>query len=139
MEDVAMSADDFPNVANTNQGRAYRGSLFAEMRQTLFANPTNGCGRRAAAADGEDVVCQRASGPAAIRAPLPDPGSDRARGRCQKRHALGAGRKSYRRLLHRKGMCLIGAGEITEPTGYSRYFRQRSRALLIARYSTCCR
>jgi hypothetical protein len=38
-EDVAMRADGFPDVAMTDQDRAYRGSLFAEVRKALFANP----------------------------------------------------------------------------------------------------
>jgi hypothetical protein len=46
--------------------------------------------------------------------------------------------KGYRRMLHRNGICLLGTWEITEPTNYSGYFRQGSRALIITRYSTCC-
>ncbi|MDE3819720.1 hypothetical protein [Sinorhizobium meliloti] len=50
----------------------------------------------------------------------------------------GPDRKGYRRLLHPNGVCLIGTWGISEETGYSGYFRNGSRALAIARYSTCC-
>lgn len=46
--------------------------------------------------------------------------------------------RGFRRLLHPNGVCLTGQWEITEETGYSGYFRKGSRALLVARYSTCC-
>jgi hypothetical protein len=50
----------------------------------------------------------------------------------------GADRKGYRRLLHPNGICLTGFWEITEENPFSGYFRKGSRALAIARYSTCC-
>ena len=50
----------------------------------------------------------------------------------------GTDRKGFRRLLHPNGICLTGLWEINEETQYSGYFRKDSRALLIARYSTCC-
>jgi hypothetical protein len=50
----------------------------------------------------------------------------------------GPGGKGYRRLLHPNGICLIGMWEITADTPYTGYFRNRSRGLVIARYSTCC-
>ena len=50
----------------------------------------------------------------------------------------GAGRKGYRRLLHPNGICLTGLWEIDADTPYSGYFRKGSRALIVARYSTCC-
>jgi hypothetical protein len=36
-------------------------------------------------------------------------------------------------------LCLTGLWQITEDTGYSGYFRNGSRALIVGRYSTCCR
>ena len=51
----------------------------------------------------------------------------------------GADRKGFRRLIHPNGICLLGHWEISEPTPYTGYFRQGSRALLVARYSTCCK
>jgi hypothetical protein len=50
----------------------------------------------------------------------------------------GPDRKGYRRLLHPNGICLTGTWSISEKTEYSGYFRQGSRALVVARYSTCC-
>jgi hypothetical protein len=50
----------------------------------------------------------------------------------------GLDRRGNRRLLHPNGVCLTGLWEITEPTGYSGYFSQRKRGLVIGRYSTCC-
>ena len=50
----------------------------------------------------------------------------------------GPDRKGFRRLLHPNGVCLIGEWRITQPTGYSGYFKEGSRALAITRYSTCC-
>jgi hypothetical protein len=46
--------------------------------------------------------------------------------------------KGYRRLLHTNGICMTGLWEVTEETPYTGYFRQGSRGLIIARYSTCC-
>jgi hypothetical protein len=51
----------------------------------------------------------------------------------------GIDRKGFRRLIHPNGICLLGYWEISEPTPYTGYFRQGSRALLVARYSTCCK
>jgi len=61
-------------------------------------------------------------------------------------HLLAASRRTlsdhsdllpwFRKLLHPNGVCLAGTWEITEPTPYTGYFRQGSRALLIARAST---
>jgi hypothetical protein len=50
----------------------------------------------------------------------------------------GPDRQGYRRLLHANGICLTGRWEVSEATPYTGYFRQGSRGLIIARYSTCC-
>lgn len=47
----------------------------------------------------------------------------------------GPDRKGVRRLLHPNGVCLTGEWEVTEPTGYTGFFRQGSRGLVIGRYS----
>ena len=47
--------------------------------------------------------------------------------------------KGFRRLVHPNGICLTGLWQITQDTGYSGYFRNGSRALVVGRYSTCCR
>ena len=131
--------DDFPNVAMTEQDRGYRGSTFAEVRKALFANPY-----------------QKVWG-AAGEPPLPIYKTTLAsvlRGLFARHYVMrqaterevdsradlrwGPDGKGYRRLLHRNGVCLVGTWQITEPTDYSGYFREGSRALMIARYSTCC-
>jgi hypothetical protein len=50
----------------------------------------------------------------------------------------GSSGRGYRRLVHPNGICLVGTWDIDEATPYSGYFREGSRALVIARYSTCC-
>jgi hypothetical protein len=44
----------------------------------------------------------------------------------------------YRRLLHPNAVCLFGEWIIDQPTPYTGYFQQGSRALIVGRYSTCC-
>jgi hypothetical protein len=51
----------------------------------------------------------------------------------------GADRKGFRRIIHPNGICLTGLWEISEETPYSGYFRAGSRALVVGRYSTCCK
>ena len=48
----------------------------------------------------------------------------------------GTDGKGFRRLLHPNGICMTGVWEITAETPYSGYFRQGSRGLVVARYST---
>lgn len=50
----------------------------------------------------------------------------------------GPDRRGFRRLVHTNGICLSGVWEIREPTEYSGYFATGSKALIVARYSTCC-
>src|SRR5262249_37597243 len=40
--------------------------------------------------------------------------------------------------VHPNGICLSGIWEITEETEYTGYFQGGSKALVLARYSTCC-
>jgi hypothetical protein len=46
--------------------------------------------------------------------------------------------KGFQRLLHPNAVCLTGIWEIPADTPYTGYFKQGSRGLIIARYSTCC-
>ena len=49
--------------------------------------------------------------------------------------------RGYRRILHPNGVCLTGEWKIDDiPAAeeYTGYFHRRKRALVIARYSTCC-
>ena len=50
----------------------------------------------------------------------------------------GTDGKGFRRLVHPNGICLMGTWHISEPSDYTGYFGAGSRALAIARYSTCC-
>jgi hypothetical protein len=136
-----MRADDFPNVPIADQDRAYRGSRFAEVQKALFANPY----QRVWGADGEPPLpIYKTTLASVLRGLLPfarhylfRQASEReVDSRADMR--WGPDGKGYRRLLHRNGVCLVGSWHITEATGYSGYFRQGSRALLVARYSTCC-
>ncbi|HEV2957950.1 MAG TPA: hypothetical protein VGX95_17685 [Xanthobacteraceae bacterium] len=136
-----MRADGFPNVAMTDQDRAYRGSLFAEVRTALFANPY----QRVWGGAGEPPLpIENTTLGSVLRGLLPfarhyilrEVTEREVDSRADMR--WGPDGKGYRRLLHRNGVCLVGTWHITEATNYSGYFRQGSRALLIARYSTCC-
>ena len=136
-----MSANNFANVAITDQDRGYRGSLFDEVRKALFANPY----QRVWGAEGEPPLpVEKTTLGSVLRGLLPFARHYLLRQATEREvdakadMRWGADGRGYRRLLHRNGICLIGLWEITEPTNYSGYFRQGSRALLIARYSTCC-
>jgi hypothetical protein len=51
----------------------------------------------------------------------------------------GADGKGFRRIIHPNGICLAGRWEILAESEYTGYFRDGARALVLARYSTCCR
>lgn len=126
----------------TEEDRAYRGSRFAEVREAIFANPY----QKVWGGEGEPALpvypvtlagvlhgAVRSSRPYLFR---------QAVARAVDSHAdlrWGVDRKGFRRIIHPNGICLTGLWTISEPTEYSGYFRQESRALLVARYSTCCR
>ncbi len=137
-----MEPEYFGAEQVTEKDRAHRGSRFAEVRDAVFANPVpEGLGRRrrAGVADLRSHARRRPAGGGAIQPVVPlSPGS-RQSCRFPCRFALGADRKGFRRIIHPNGICLTGLWEISEPTPYSGYFRKDSRALLVPRYSTCCR
>jgi hypothetical protein len=125
----------------TDEDRAYSGSCFSEVRDSLFANPY----QKVWGAEGEPPlpVYQVTLG-SVLRGLLPF-GRDylfrQASARAVDSTAdlrWGPDRKGFRRLLHPNGICLIGRWVVTEENKYSGYFRKGSQALLIARYSTCC-
>jgi hypothetical protein len=136
-----MSADSYFNIATSDQDRSYRGSHFAEVRNALFANPYQKVWGDA----GEpSLPVEKTSLASVLRGLLPFARHYLFREATEREvdakadMRWGPDGKGYRRLLHRNGICLIGLWEITESTDYSGYFRHGSRALLIARYSTCC-
>jgi len=125
----------------TEQDRAYKGSLFSEVRDALFANPYQEVWGR----DGQPPLpVYEVTLASVLRGILPfgKPYLFRqATERAVDSHAdlrWGPDGKGFRRLLHPNGVCLTGLWEIMEETGYSGYFRKGSQALAVGRYSTCC-
>jgi hypothetical protein len=136
-----MGGDFFANIPTSNEDRSYRGSHFAEVRKALFANPY----QKVWGAPGErSLPVKKTTLASVLRGLLPFARHYLFRQAVEREVDAkadlrwGPDGKGYRRLLHRNGICLVGSWHITEPTPYSGYFRQGSRALLIARYSTCC-
>ncbi|UVC19433.1 hypothetical protein [Mesorhizobium onobrychidis] len=129
------------NEAFSTEDAAYVGSRFAVTREALFANPyqevwgkpgnlpiptyavTLGSVLKGILPFGLPYAFREASARAI------DSSADLR---------WGPDRKGYRRLLHPNGICLTGIWNISAKTEYSGYFREGSRALTIARYSTCC-
>lgn len=134
-----MRADGFPNVAITDQDRAYRGSHFVEVQKALFVNPY----QRVWGADGEPPLPLDETTLASMLHGLLPFARNHVFRQATEREVdsradmrWGADGKGYRRLIHRNGVCLVGTWQITEPTNYSGYFRQGSRALVVGRYSS---
>jgi hypothetical protein len=127
----------------TEEDRTYRGSRFSEVRDALFANPY----QKVWGTPGEPplpVYDVTLFGVLRGIVPFGPPYFFRqAVARAVDSRAdlrWGTDGKGFRRIIHPNGICLIGAWEIsTEQTPYSGYFRAGSRALVIGRYSTCCR
>ena len=117
----------------------YRGSRYAEVRAAMFANPYQPVWRGPG-----DMPMYTVSLYKMLFGMLPILQHGmfaQASARTVDSHAdlrWGPDRRGYRRLVHPNGICLFGRWEITEPTGYSGYFRQGAEALVVARYSTCC-
>jgi hypothetical protein len=116
----------------------YSGSTFREVRDALFANPYYAVwGNAGEPALPEYQVTLRSL----FAGILPFNRRHKflaASTRTVDSHAdlrWGADGLGFRRLLHPNGVCLTGNWMITEPTGYSGYFRQGSRSLVIGRYS----
>lgn len=125
----------------TAADREYNGSRFAEVRDALLANPYQEVWGREPQQQFPNYEVTLAS---VLRGLLPfgKPYIFRqATERSVDSHAdlrWGSDGKGFRRLLHPNGVCLTGLWEITEETNYSGYFRNGSKALTVARYSTCC-
>ena len=126
----------------TEEDRAYRGSRFAEVRDALFANPY----QTVWGGPGEPPLpIYDVTLPNVLRGapPFGPPYFFRqAVERAVDSKAdlrWGADRKGFRRIIHPNGICLTGLWQITEDNPYSGYFRAGSRALTVARYSTCCK
>ena len=137
-----MSPRSFGIEAITDEDRAYGGSRFSDVREALFANPY----QRTWGAGGEPPLPVHPVtlssllygilpfGPPYVFRQATERAVDSAADL-----RWGPDRKGFRRLVHPNGICLTGLWQITEDTGYSGYFRNGSRALVVGRYSTCCR
>ncbi|HUK34470.1 MAG TPA: hypothetical protein VLV86_11190 [Vicinamibacterales bacterium] len=134
-------ADEFGIEQTTDEDRAYEGSRYADVRAAIRANPYR-------------PVWGRPGNPPLPMFPVTLLSVVRgilsgdhyyflqAAERTVDSHAdlrWGPDRKGFRRLLHPNGVCLFGQWRITEDTPYSGYFARGRTALLVARYSTCCR
>ncbi len=135
---------DFGPQGVTQEDRQYAGSRFSEVRAALFANKYNpvwdGPGKPPLPV--YEVTLARA-----LSGALPFGRNwhfqQAARRTIDSRADLrwGPDGRGFRRILHPNGVCLIGTWEIdgaAPGARYSGYFRQGSKALIIARYSTCC-
>jgi len=137
-----MEPGFFGSEQVTEEDRAYRGSRFSEVRDAIFAKPYQkvwgGAGEPPLPIYDVNLM-------GVLRGILPfgQPHFFRqavARA-VDARSDLrwGADRRGFRRIIHPNGICLTGSWEISEQTPYSGYFQKDSRALVIGRYSTCCK
>jgi len=125
----------------TEDDAAYRGSRFADVRDAVFADPY----RQIWGREGQGPLpVYRVTLKSVLAGlfSLVRPYIFRAAtARAVDSHAdlrFGNDGRGFRRLLHPNGVVLTGLWEIDADTPYSGYFRKGSRALTIARYSTCC-
>jgi uncharacterized protein (DUF1330 family) len=126
----------------TDEDRAYAGSRFSDVREALFANPYQ---RTWGAAEEPPLPVHPVTLSSLLYGILPfgppyvfRQATERAIDSAADLR-WGPDRRGFRRLVHPNGICLTGLWQITEDTGYSGYFRHGSRALIVGRYSTCCR
>ena len=137
-----MSPRSFGIEGITDEDRAYGGSRFSVVRDALFANPYQ---ETWGARGGPPLPVHPVTLSSLLYGILPfgppyvfRQATERAVDSAADLR-WGPNRKGFRRLVHPNGICLTGVWQITEDTGYSGYFRNGSRALVVGRYSTCCR
>src|SRR5258708_24476674 len=136
-----MTPRSFGIEGITDEDRAYAGSRFSDVREALFANPYQSTW----GADGEPplpvhpvTLSSLLTGILPFRPPYAFRQATERAVDSAADLRWGPDRKGFRRLVHPNGICLTGLWQITEDTGYSVYFRNGSRALIVGRYSTCC-
>jgi hypothetical protein len=120
--------------------RGYAGSRFTEVQKAIFADPYQPLW----GAPGATPLPQYQATLRSLLTGLLGRGPYQFRAAAERTVDSGADlrwgpdRKGFRRLVHPNGVCLTGAWQIDADTPYSGYFRKGSRALVVARYSTCC-
>ncbi len=134
-----MSVGPFGIEGLTREDAEFQGSRYSEVRQAVWANPYQKVWGMPDAPSFERFPVTLGS---TLRGVLPFgkpwlflSAAKRALGS----HAdlrWGPDGKGYRRLLHPSGICLFGTWEIHADTPYTGYFRQGSRGLVVARYSS---
>jgi hypothetical protein len=135
---MALTEDSF---ALSDEDLQYKGSRYADVRAAIFANPYQTIW---GAADAPPLpvypvtLASVARGLFSLAKPsvLLQDSTRTVDARTDLR--WGPNGQGQPRLIHPNGVCLTGFWEITKASAYSGYFKQNSKALLIARYSTCC-
>lgn len=136
-----MELKGFGTQSMTDEDRSYEGSSFSDVHDAIFAN------RYQKVWGGENeppLPIHEVTLSKALRGLLPFARKYFFRQAAARTVDSGADLRwgedgtGFSRIIHANGVCLSGRWEIDEETEYSGYFRKGSRALLIARYSTCC-
>ena len=134
-----MTAIEYGIEGMVAEDRAYTGSRFKDVRDAVFADPYPDIWTANGHMPTYDVTLKRLLGGLL---PFGQPFQFRAAtARAVDSFAdlrWGPDRKGFRRLVHPNGICLSGIWEISEETEYTGYFQGGSKALVLARYSTCC-
>jgi hypothetical protein len=128
----------------TASDRVYAGSRFSEVREAIFANPYY----KTWGGPGESPLpVYEVTLASALRGFFSFGNGWRylqaARRTLKSQADLRGGPdgRGVQRIVHPNGVCLTGTWEIDDApagTGYSGYFTQGSRSLIIARFSNCC-
>jgi hypothetical protein len=117
-----MNNIQYGSVELTDEDRAYNGSLYAEVRNAVFANPY----QPVWGAEGAPPLPVYEVSLASVIAGIMPFGKPWRFLQAVKRTVdsgadlrWGTDGKGFRRLLHPNGICLTGLWEITEETDYS--------------------
>jgi hypothetical protein len=138
---VTQTAEATVRQPRVDEDRGYAGSRFSDVVAAISANPY----QRVWGAPGEPPLPVHEVSLRTVVGGLASFGIPRQFQRDSERTLdsradlrRGADGKGFRRLVHPNGVCLTGHWSIDQDTEYTGYFRNGSRALMVARYSTCC-
>lgn len=123
----------------TDEDRAYRGSLYSEVRAALYANPYRpGASGQVAGPLPMFQSTIRNAWKGALPGGCPDQLKQATARSVDSRADLrwGPDGKGFRRILSPNGICVLGTWEITEETPYTGYFKKDASGLFIGRYSS---